>query len=200
MVRSLALAISLGLATATVALAEETGQAIFAGGCFWCVESDFDKVPGVLSTTSGYIGGENDSPTYENHTRYRHREAVLIEYDPALVNYDQLVHSFFRSVDPLDAGGQFCDRGFSYTTAIYTLNDTQAVAAREAKALAEAELGQAVVTDIEAAPTFWPAEDYHQDFYNKNPLRYSYYRNACGRDRRVEQVWGEAAMAGIGGS
>lgn len=200
MIRALTLALSLGIASATAALAEETGQAIFAGGCFWCVESDFDKVPGVLSTTSGYIGGENDNPTYENHTRYRHREAVLIEYDPAQVDYEQLLHSFFRTVDPLDAGGQFCDRGFSYTTAVYAIDDTQLQQAQAAKAAAEAELGQSVVTEVVAAPTFWPAEEYHQDFYRKNPLRYSYYRNACGRDRRVEEVWGEAAMAGIGGS
>lgn len=200
MIRAFALALSLTLAGATSTLAQEPAQAIFAGGCFWCVESDFDKVPGVLSTTSGYIGGENENPTYENHTAYRHREAVLIAYDPARVTYEQLLHSFFRSVDPLDAGGQFCDRGFSYSTAVYAVDETQLEQANAAKAEAEATLGQEVATDIVAAPTFWPAEDYHQDYYRKNPLRYSFYRNACGRDQRVRDVWGDQALSGIGGS
>lgn len=200
MIRAFALAISLTLAGAAASSAEEAGQAIFAGGCFWCVESDFDKVQGVLSTTSGYIGGENENPTYENHTRYRHREAVLIEYDPARVTYEQLLHSFFRSVDPLDADGQFCDRGFSYSTAVYAVDQSQMEQAAAAKAEAEAMLGQDVATEIVAAPTFWPAEEYHQDFYRKNPLRYSFYRNACGRDQRVREVWGDQALSGIGGS
>ncbi|MGY6710420.1 MAG: peptide-methionine (S)-S-oxide reductase MsrA [Rhizobiaceae bacterium] len=200
MIRAFALAISLSLAGSSAAAAAETEQAIFAGGCFWCVESDFDKVPGVLSTTSGYIGGENDNPTYENHTRYRHREAVLIEYDAGQVSYEQLLHSFFRSVDPLDAGGQFCDRGFSYSTAVYALDEGQLDLANAAKAYAESVLGQEVATEVVAAPTFWPAEEYHQDFYRKNPLRYTFYRNACGRDQRVREVWGDQALAGIGGS
>lgn len=200
MIRAFALAISLSLAGSSAAAAAETEQAIFAGGCFWCVESDFDKVPGVLSTTSGYIGGENDNPTYENHTRYRHREAVLIEYDAGQVSYEQLLHSFFRSVDPLDAGGQFCDRGFSYSTAVYALDEGQLDLANAAKADAESVLGQEVATEVVAAPTFWPAEEYHQDFYRKNPLRYTFYRNACGRDQRVREVWGDQALAGIGGS
>lgn len=200
MIRAFALALSLTLAGATASLAQEPGQAIFAGGCFWCVESDFDKVPGVISTTSGYIGGENENPTYENHTRYRHREAVLIEYDPGQVSYDQLVHSFFRSVDPLDAGGQFCDRGFSYSTAIYAVDEEQMGQAAAAKTEAEAVLGQEVATEVAAAPTFWPAEEYHQDYYRKNPLRYSFYRNACGRDQRLREVWGDQALSGIGGS
>jgi peptide-methionine (S)-S-oxide reductase len=200
MIRALALALSLGLASATAVYAEEAGQAIFAGGCFWCVEADFDKVPGVLSTTSGYIGGENDNPTYENHKRYRHRQAVLVEYDTRAVTYESLLHTFFRTVDPTDDGGQFCDRGFSYTTGIYAVDETQLEQAEAARTAAEAELGQEVVTEIEAAPAFWPAEEYHQDFYRKNPLRYSFYRNGCGRDRRIDELWGDAAMAGIGGS
>ena len=200
MIRALALAISLTLAGAAASSAEEAGQAIFAGGCFWCVESDFDKVPGVTRTTSGYIGGENENPTYENHTRYQHREAVLIEYDPARVTYAELLHAFFRSVDPLDAGGQFCDRGFSYTTAVYTVDEAQLGQANAAKDEAEAVLNQEIVTEILAAPTFWPAEEYHQDFYRKNPLRYSFYRNACGRDQRLREVWGDQALSGIGGS
>lgn len=200
MIRAFALALSLTLASASTSLAQDAGQAIFAGGCFWCVESDFDKVPGVISTTSGYIGGENENPTYENHTRYRHREAVLIEYDSGQVSYDQLLHSFFRSVDPLDAGGQFCDRGFSYSTAIYGVDARQLERANAARDEAESVLGQEVATEIVAAPTFWPAEEYHQDFYRKNPLRYSFYRNACGRDQRLREVWGGQALSGIGGS
>ncbi len=174
-------------------------KAIFAGGCFWCVEADFDKVPGVLATTSGYIGGENDNPTYQDHSRYRHREAVLIEYDPAVVTYERLLHIFFRSVDPTDAGGQFCDRGFSYTTAIYAVDEEQRQLAEEARAEAASVLGRKLATEIVEAPRFWPAEDYHQDYYKMNPLRYSYYRAGCGRDRRLDQVWGDAARSGIEG-
>ena len=182
------------------ALAADPEIAIFAGGCFWCVESDFDHVSGVLSTTSGYIGGTSDNPTYYDHTEAGHREAVRIEFDPEKVSYEQLLTAFFRSVDPTDGGGQFCDRGHSYTTAIYAVGDAQMAAAEKAKAEAQAALGTEVVTEIAAAPEFWPAEDYHQGYYEKNPLRYKYYRSACGRDDRIEQVWGDAAMQGIKGS
>jgi peptide-methionine (S)-S-oxide reductase len=195
-----AAALSIALLAAPAAMAQETETAIFAGGCFWCVESDFDKVEGVVSTISGYIGGSTDNPTYQDHTAAGHREAVEITYDPAVVSYEQLLRSFFRSVDPTDDGGQFCDRGFSYTTAVYTLDDAQAAQAEAAKQDAAATLGQAIVTEIAAAPTFWPAEDYHQDFYEKNPLRYNYYRSACGRDDRIEALWGAEALAGIKGS
>lgn len=193
------------MTTATLAVASlparaETEVAIFAGGCFWCVESDFDKVPGVLSTTSGYIGGTNDNPTYYDHTTFRHREAVRIEFDATTVNYEALLSAFFRSVDPTDAGGQFCDRGFSYTTAVYTIGDEQAALAEAAKAEAAAHLGQDLATEIVAAPTFWPAEDYHQDYYVKNPLRYKYYRTGCGRDQKLQAVWGDEALKGIPGS
>lgn len=177
------------------AVAQETRAAIFAGGCFWCVESDFDKVPGVVSTTSGYSGGTLENPTYPNHEG--HREVVRIEYDPAKVSFDRLVDVFFRSVDPTDAGGQFCDRGHAYTTAIYVADEEQEQAAEKAKAAAEAELGKPVVTPIEAAGRFWAAEDYHQDYYKKNPVRYRYYRFACGRNDRVETLWGNAAYEGI---
>ena len=154
--------------------------AIFAGGCFWCVESDFDHVPGVLSTTSGYIGGTTQNPTYYDHTAAGHREAVRVEFDNARVSYEELVSYFFHSVDPTDAGGQFCDR------------DELAVATK-GKAAAEKELKKPIVTEIAAAPEFWPAEDYHQDYYKKNPLRYEYYRHGCGRDARVEALWGANA-------
>jgi peptide-methionine (S)-S-oxide reductase len=200
--RAALLALSLavaGLMPASPALADKE-VAIFAGGCFWCVESDFDKIPGVLSTTSGYIGGSTQNPTYYDHTAAGHREAVRIEFDNARVSYDQLLSAFFHSVDPTDGGGQFCDRGHSYTTAIYTVGTAQLEAAKKAKAAAATELKKDVATAVAAAPQFWPAEDYHQDYYRKNPLRYKYYRNGCGRDARLEQVWGASAMKGIKGS
>lgn len=184
------------LAPAGSALAE-TRTAIFAGGCFWCVESDFDHVPGVTSTTSGYIGGSNDHPTYENHTAAGHREAVKVEFDDSKTSYDKLLDAFWHSVDPTDAGGQFCDRGHSYTTAIYATDQEQLAEAEQSKEAIAATLKQPVVTEIVMAPTFWPAEDYHQDYYEKNPVRYRYYRYSCGRDARVDQVWGEAAHQGI---
>jgi peptide-methionine (S)-S-oxide reductase len=188
--------IAAGLIPATPAQAGKE-IAIFAGGCFWCVESDFDKVPGVLSTTSGYIGGSTANPTYYDHTAAGHREAVRIEFDNARVGYEDLVAAFFHSVDPTDGGGQFCDRGHSYTTAIYAVGEAQLAAAGKAKKAAAKELKQDLATDIAAAPEFWPAEDYHQDYYKKNPLRYKYYRNGCGRDARLQEVWGENALKGI---
>ncbi len=175
--------------------AQETRAAIFAGGCFWCVESDFDNVPGVVSTVSGYSGGTLENPTYQNHEG--HREVVRIEYDPSKVDYATLLRVFFRSVDPTDAGGQFCDRGHAYTTAIYVASSDEKAVAERAKAEAEKQLGKPVVTPIERAGTFWPAEGYHQDYYRKNPLRYRYYRYACGRDARIEDLWGDAAHEGI---
>ena len=172
---------------------EGTETAIFAGGCFWCVESDFDKVPGVLSTVSGYIGGANDNPTYKNHTSAGHREAVQITYDPDVVGYGTLLEVFWTSVDPTDEGGQFCDRGFSYTTAIYATDEAQLKAAEASSEEFAQSLDKPIVTEIVAAPTFWPAEDYHQDYHAKNPIRYNYYRRACGRDGTVGDVWGEMA-------
>lgn len=196
MFRHARVALALPLLLMTVApVPAETRTAIFAGGCFWCVESDFDFVNGVLSTTSGYIGGDNDNPNYENHPG--HREAVRIEYDDSKVTYPELLDVFWRSVDPTDDGGQFCDRGHAYTTGVYAVGDADFKAAETSKAAAEQALGQKIVTEIVAAPTFWPAEDYHQNYYLKNPVRYKYYRSACGRDQRVEQLWGDAAHQGI---
>ncbi len=181
------------------AQAAEEKLAIFAGGCFWCVESDFDHVHGVLKTVSGYIGGNTDNPTYQNHTTGRHREAVQITYDPAKVTYKQLLHVFWRSVDPTDGGGQFCDRGFSYTTAIYGIGEEQLKLAAESKAELEKSgaLKKPIATAIEEAGIFWPAEDYHQDYYNKNPARYKLYRFGCRRDATVVSVWGNQAHDGI---
>jgi peptide-methionine (S)-S-oxide reductase len=190
-----ALIIAAGLLMPANPAAAETETAIFAGGCFWCVESDFDRVPGVISTTSGYSGGKLQNPTYRNHEG--HREVVKIEFDPAKTDFGKLAAVFFRSVDPTDDGGQFCDRGHAYTTAIYVTGKAQKAAAEKAKAEAEAELGRRIVTPIETAGTFWQAEGYHLDYYKKNPLRYKYYRSACGRDARIEELWGKAAHQGI---
>ena len=188
-------------AGATASLAQEAPkEAIFAGGCFWCVESDFDHVPGVLETVSGYSGGSTtENVTYKNHVSAGHREVVKITYDSSKVSYSELLDVFWRSVDPTDGDGQFCDRGHSYTTAIYTLNDEQAqIAAASKKALEESgALSAPIVTDISKAGLFFAAEDYHQDYYSKNPIRYNYYRYACGRDARIEALWGSEAHKGI---
>lgn len=173
----------------------ESGTAIFAGGCFWCVEKDFEHVPGVSEAVSGYTGGEKLNPTYRDHEG--HVEAVRITFDPAVVTYRQLVDIFWRSVDPTDDGGQFCDRGESYKTAIFALDPVQQAEAEQSRAEAAAELGQTIVTPIRMAGEFWLAEDYHQDYYKKNPVRYNYYRWGCGRDQRVEALWGGEAHAGI---
>jgi len=171
----------------------QTAEAIFAGGCFWCVESDFDKVDGVIETVSGYTGGKTPNPTYKQvtHGDTGHYEAVKIVYDPAVVDYETLVDYYWRHVDPTDAGGQFCDRGQSYESAIFAAGEDQREIAEASKSEIEASgvLEKPIVTPILQADTFWPAEGYHQDYYEKNPLRYSYYRKSCGRDKRVKQVW-----------
>jgi len=185
--------IFLGVIAVSRTTAEEAPSyddiAIFAGGCFWCVESDFEKLDGVGDVLSGYTGGELQNPTYRNHGR--HIEAAQIPFDPAVVSYRELVDYFFRHIDPLDAGGQFCDRGHSYTTAIFYADENQKADAEAAKADAERFLGESVVTPILPLDRFWLAEDYHQDYYKKNPVRYNFYRTGCGRDRRVKQVWGK---------
>ncbi len=178
---------------------DDAKVAIFAGGCFWCVEKDFDHVPGVLETLSGYTGGHLDNPTYKDVVRETtgHREAVKVTYDPSKVTYDQLLDVFWHSVDPTDPGGQFCDRGESYTTAIYTLDDDQQMAAEASSKKAMEALGQQIATVIMPASMFYPAEDYHQDFYQKNPVRYRVYRLGCRRDARIEALWGDEAHRGI---
>jgi len=172
-------------------------SAVFAGGCFWCVESDFDKVEGVVDTVSGYTGGELANPTYKqvSHEHTGHYEAVKVTYDPDLVSYDTLVDYFFRHVDPTDPYGQFCDKGDSYRTAIFVGNeDERAIAEAEISEIDESGvLKDPVVTRVVQASTFWPAEDYHQNYYKKNPLKYRYYRTSCGRDKRVQTLWGDAA-------
>ena len=181
----------------------ELATATFAGGCFWCVESDFDTVPGVVETISGYTGGTTASPTYKQVTDggTGHREAVQIRYDPKQVSYERLLHIFWRSVDPTDGGGQFCDRGESYRTAIFAGNEEERRLAEASRDMLEQSmvLDAPVVTPVETAGEFYPAEDYHQDYYTKNPVRYRFYRFSCGRDSRVQQVWGRQAHEGIEG-
>lgn len=165
-----------------------SASAVFAGGCFWCMESDFEKLDGVGDVVSGYAGGLKQNPTYKDHEG--HREVVRVPYDPSVVTYRELVNYFFRHVDPLDDGGQFCDRGHAYTTAVFYANADEYDAALASKEEAEAELGEEVVTPLVEFTQFWDAEDYHQDYYKKNPVRYKFYRTSCGRDRRVNKVWG----------
>lgn len=176
-------------------LIENPGVAIFAGGCFWCTESDFDKVPGVIDTTSGYIGGHIDNPTYEQVSAGTsgHIEAVRVQYDPSKTSYAQLLEAFWPTIDPVTANAQFCDRGPQYRSAIfYSTTEEQQLAEASKNALQQsARLPAPVVTEILAAGTFYPAEDYHQDYYQRNPVRYNYYRNGCGRDQRLEQLWGK---------
>ena len=175
--------------------------AIFAGGCFWCVESDFDAVPGVVETVSGYTGGITPNPTYKQVTYEKtgHREAVRITYDPKKVSYETLVDILFHSVDPTDDGGQFCDRGESYTTAIFATTPEQKRIAEAVKRKLQDSgiLKDPILTPIEDAGPFFPAEDYHQDYYEKNPVRYRFYRLRCGRDGRVQALWGADAHKGI---
>ena len=186
---------------AHAASAQQLEKAVFAGGCFWCVESDFDKVPGVVSTVSGYTGGKTKDPTYRQVTAggTGHYEAVEITYDPAKVSYEMLLAAFWRSVDPTDDGGQFCDRGQSYETAVFVANDKERALAEASKTAAQKLLDKPIVTPILAAGPFHEAEDYHQDYYKNNPLRYRYYRFSCGRDRTVKDLWGEHAYEGIPG-
>ena len=171
-----------------------SAKATFAGGCFWCVEADFDKVPGVISTTSGYIGGTVANPSYEQVSAKTtgHAEAVEIIFDPAKVSYEQLLEKFWRTIDPTTKDRQFCDAGSPYRTAIFTHGPQQAAAAQASKAALEKTkpFKAPVVTTIEAAGSFYPAEGYHQNYYQKNPVRYNYYRSACGRDARLKELWG----------
>ena len=193
MVRIFAAALMLAATTLTVS-AQQTATAIFAGGCFWCVEADFDKVPGVISTTSGYIGGTVTNPTYQQVSAggTGHAEAVKIVFDPAKVTYAKLLDVFWRNIDPLVKDKQFCDSGDQYRTAIFYVDDEQKKLAEETKKKVEAKFApRPVYTQIVKATAFTDAEDYHQDFYKKNESRYKFYRWNCGRDQRLEQLWGK---------
>ncbi|MCG6885389.1 MAG: peptide-methionine (S)-S-oxide reductase MsrA [Silicimonas sp.] len=199
----IAIAVVLQAASAQAA----SKKAYFAGGCFWCVEADFEKVPGVSEVVSGYTGGKTANPTYKQVSKggTGHYEAVEIRYDDAKVSYDRLLYLFFRSVDPTDAGGQFCDRGESYRTAVFVSTQAELDAANKAKAEAEKDLGQMIVTPILRAQRFYDAEAYHQDYYKSSEIvltrrgpkskanAYKFYRNACKRDRKIRALWGNAA-------
>ena len=189
-----AIVLSSAVAVSAAPKQDGTSAAIFAGGCFWCMEPPYDKLDGVLSTTSGYTGGLEVNPTYKQVAsgRTSHREAVRIEYDPKRVSYERLLEVFWRNIDPLDGRGQFCDKGRHYTSAIYTLDDEQFAAAQASKAelVSEGNLKGEIKTEILPAGPFYPAEDYHQDYYKKNPIRYKYYRWGCGRDARLKKLWG----------
>lgn len=188
------------------ASAAEPQTLTVAGGCFWCVEADFEKVNGVIGAVSGYTGGQIANPTYKQVTRggTGHYEAVQITFDPDTISRASLMDMFLRSVDPTDAGGQFCDRGDSYRTAIFVSGQSEKTLARKAVAAAQAELGQTIVTPILPASPFYLAEDYHQDYYKGRSLvltragpksqatAYKFYRDACGRDARVKELWGKA--------
>jgi peptide-methionine (S)-S-oxide reductase len=186
-----------GKPAAAPAPAAATAKATFAGGCFWCVESDFDKVPGVISTTSGYIGGRTPNPSYEQVAAKStgHAEAVEVVFDPARVSYAQLLEYFWRTIDPTTKDRQFCDTGSPYRTAIFVHDAAQLAAAQASKAALEKNkpFPQPVVTEIVLASNFYRAEDYHQDYYKKNPVRYALYRNGCGRDARLKELWGDKA-------
>jgi peptide-methionine (S)-S-oxide reductase len=194
---ALAMLVALGLAPAFAqAPAGKPAVATFAAGCFWCVEEAFDNVPGVLSTTSGYIGGSKKHPTYEEVSAgiTGHAEAVQVAFDPARVSYEKLLEVFWRNVDPTVKDRQFCDVGSQYRSAIFVHDDAQRKAAEASKAALEKTkpFKDPIVTPIVAAGEIWPAEDYHQDYHLKNPVRYKYYKTGCGREARLQQLWGKS--------
>ena len=193
--RSIGLGLAFWLALAAGAAGQEapkTALATFAGGCFWCVEADFDKVAGVVRTTSGYTGGRVANPSYEQVSRggTGHAEAVEIAYDPAKVSYEKLLDVFWHNIDPLAKDRQFCDHGDQYRTAIFYHGEEQRALAQASKAKVEARFEQPVATQIVPAGPFYKAEEYHQDYHLKNPIRYKFYRYNCGRDARLEELWG----------
>jgi len=179
--------------SANQAIAQDTDTAIFAAGCFWCMEHPFDAMDGVLSTTSGYTGGHQENPTYQQVSAGTtgHTEAVQIIFDPTRVSYDQLLHVYWRNSDPTTANRQFCDIGSQYRPAIFYRNDKQQQQAEASKQeiIQHKTFSAPVITEITAATTFWPAEAYHQDYYLKNPIRYKFYRFNCGRDQRLNNLW-----------
>ena len=201
----LASALALAAALASAALAQgpapapKAGQAVatFAGGCFWCMEPPYDKLPGVIATTSGYMGGAKKYPTYEEVSRgvSGHAEVVQVLYDPSKVSYDKLLEVFWVNIDPTVSDRQFCDHGTQYRTAIFVHTPEQRKAADASKAAIEKSkpFKEPIVTPVVDAGDFWPAEDYHQDYYRKNPARYTYYRTGCGRDARLKELWGAKA-------
>jgi peptide-methionine (S)-S-oxide reductase len=179
----------------TPPISQGLARATFAGGCFWCMEPPFDKLDGVISTTSGYTGGEQRNPTYQQVAggATTHAEAVEVVYDPSKISYSELLDVFWMNVDPLTRDRQFCDGGKQYRTAIFFHGEEQARLARDTKQQLDdsGRFDQPVVTEIVEADEFWAAEEYHQDYYMKNPIRYKFYRYGCGRDKRLDELWGE---------
>ncbi|MEM9070378.1 MAG: peptide-methionine (S)-S-oxide reductase MsrA [Myxococcota bacterium] len=174
---------------------EGQAVAIFAGGCFWCMEGPFEELEGVFSVLSGYAGGPEIGPTYDEVSAHRtgHTEAIRVLYDPAVVTYERLLEVFWHNIDPTDGGGQFCDRGDQYRTAIFPQNDAERSAAEASKSAIASQLGQPIATRLEETDHFWIAEAYHQDFHRTNPSRYTRYRVGCGRDARLQELWGSSA-------
>ena len=193
---AVALSLLFALTARRVEAAPQQETAVFAGGCFWCMESPFEKIDGVSAVISGYTGGTRENPTYEEVSAggTGHVEAIQVRYDPTRISYDRLLEVFWRNIDPTVEDRQFCDRGTQYQTAIFYHDEAQRSAAERSKAELERSgaFGAVIVTEIVAAGPFYPAEDYHQDFYRKNPLRYQRYHDACGRDERLDQLWGES--------
>lgn len=175
--------------------APKTEKAVFAGGCFWCMEPPFEKTPGVIAVVSGYTGGQNANPTYRDVSAggTGHAEAVEVEYDPAVVSYEKLLVVYWHNVDPFAVDRQFCDEGNQYRTAIFCAGERQQKSAEASKAEIAARFKRPVATQIVPASVFYPAEEYHQDYYKKNPVRYKFYRANCGRDQRLKEVWGGSA-------
>ncbi|WP_253273118.1 peptide-methionine (S)-S-oxide reductase MsrA [Halomonas sp. PR-M31] len=210
--RKLLLPLALTLAASalpTLALAEKTqdektqaedATAVFAGGCFWCMEEAYDEIEGVKATTSGYTGGEKSNPSYQQVSRgeTQHTEAVEVEYDPQTVDYATLLEAFWHNIDPFAENRQFCDSGAQYRSAIFYQNDEQKSLAEKTKKELEERFGQPIATQIVPASQFWKAEGYHQDYYKKNPVRYRFYKAGCGRTDRLKEIWGD--QAGLPGS
>jgi len=189
------MAVAALLAAAPGAAAAEMETAIFAGGCFWCMEEAYDEVPGVSAVVSGYAGGEVENPTYKQVSSGStgHYEVVEVEYDPGQVTYEELVEVFWRNVDPFDDRGQFCDKGSQYLSAIFVKDDEERKLAEATKEEVAARFSMPVSTEILAESVFYPAEDYHQDFYKTNSARYKFYKFGCGRVQRLEEIWGKPA-------
>lgn len=190
----LALAGILWAAAPGAAQERQLAKATFAGGCFWCMEGPFDKLPGVVSTTSGYTGGTKKNPSYEQVSAGNtgHAESVQVVYDPAKVSYEKLLEVYWHNIDPVAKNRQFCDIGTQYRSAIFVHDANQKRLAEASKAEIQKRFKQPVATEIVQASAFYPAEDYHQDYYTKNPVRYKFYRSGCGRDARLEELWGKS--------
>jgi peptide-methionine (S)-S-oxide reductase len=193
--------LALGIASAVLGIAstslqaETPAEAIFAGGCFWCMEPPYDRQTGVTATISGYTGGELENPTYDDVSSgdTDHIEVVKVEYDADQISYEQLLDIYWRNIDPFAVGRQFCDVGDQYRSAIFYQNDEQRELAEASKEAMEERFDETITTEILPADTFWAAEEYHQNYYEKNPVRYKFYRFSCGRDGRLEEVWGDEA-------